>query len=394
MKDKIFIEVECLQKNHEGERICGDVFLSRKVLEENRVVIVLSDGMGHGVKANVLATLTATMAIKFTEEHKEAKRTAEIIMNTLPECSERKMNYATFTIIDIENDGRTTILQYDNPESIVLRSNTILPLEWNCIILDSEQNAGKEIMSCTFMAQKDDRIIFCSDGVTQSGLGSKEFPFGWGTDKLASFAQDVVKHSPEVSSRQLASRILNVANRNDNYQMKDDTSIGVVYFREPRKLLICTGPPYEKEDDSKLAGVVGNFKGKRILMGATTAEIVSRELNLEIQDRFEFQDTELPPITFMDSIDLVTEGILTLAKVEQVLQKYHSNFELGHGPADEVIKLIRDSDDIRIVVGTRVNIAHQDPRLPVELEIRRAVVKRIATLMEQKMLKHVEISYI
>lgn len=211
---------------------------------------------------------------------------------------------------------------------------------------------------------------------------------------MAEYATGIVKQNSELSSRQIASRILNIANRNDNYQMKDDTSVGVVFFRKPRKLLICSGPPYEKEDDIKLASVVREFNGKKVLMGATTADIVSRELNLEIQDKFEFQDTELPPINFMDGIDLVTEGILTLAKVEQLLLRYQPNFEFGRGPADEVLKLIRDSDDILIVVGTRVNIAHQDPHLPVELEIRRAVIKRIATLLEQRMLKHVVIRYI
>ena len=111
MGEDFFVEVDCQQKSFEGQRICGDIFLTSKVIEENRIVIVLSDGMGHGVKASVLATLTATMAVNFTKEHKEPEKTAEIIMKTLPECSERKMNYSTFTIIDVEQSNKVTLLE-------------------------------------------------------------------------------------------------------------------------------------------------------------------------------------------------------------------------------------------------------------------------------------------
>ena len=105
MSGKFYIEVACDQRNYGNERICGDVFISRKVKEENRTIVVLSDGMGHGVKANVLATLTATLAVNFTMEHKAVDKIADIIMNTLPVCSDRHMSYSTFTIVDIEHDG-------------------------------------------------------------------------------------------------------------------------------------------------------------------------------------------------------------------------------------------------------------------------------------------------
>ena len=172
MKDRFFIEVACEQRNFDQERICGDVFISRKVKEENRTIVVLSDGMGHGVKANVLATLTATMAVNFTIEHKAVEKIAEIIMNTLPVCSVRKMSYSTFTIVDIEHPGPINILEFDNPQSIILRNNLPFDPGWKSLILDSETNRGKEIRSCRFEPKKEDRIIFCSDGIAQSGMGT------------------------------------------------------------------------------------------------------------------------------------------------------------------------------------------------------------------------------
>lgn len=394
MTRDFYIEVNSQQRNYDGERICGDVFLYRYIKEEDRVIAVLSDGMGHGVKANVLATLTATMALNFTREHKEVDRIAEIIMNTLPVCSERKISYSTFTIIDIESSGRANILEYDNPSTIVLRGKEIFDPSWKKVTLEKGKNAGKVLRTCTFIPAKEDRIIFCSDGVSQSGMGSEAFPFGWGRDDIASYASSLVNSEASISAVMLSGKIVTMAHKNDAYKARDDISCATIYFREPRKLLICTGPPYEKEKDKELASKVKEYTGKVILCGGTTADIIARELNKTIIDELIFEDPELPPESFIDGIDLVTEGILTLQKVNEILKSYNNSVRLGKGPADKIVKLIMDSDEIHFVIGTRINVAHQDPNLPVDLEIRRTVVKRIARLLEEKWLKKVSFEYI
>ncbi len=394
MNQEFHIEVNCHQKNHEGERICGDVFVSTKIKEENRIICVLSDGMGHGVKANILATLTATMAMNFTREHKDFNTIAEIIMNTLPVCSTRKISYSTFTIIDIDIKGKTSILEYDNPLCTIYREDNEFDPKWEKIILQSEKNLGKELHVCSFYPKKEDRIVFYSDGIAQSGLGSKNFPFGWGVDGITDFILEIVKTSPNISAMKLAEKVVNRAVSNDHYHSKDDTSCGVVYFREPRKMLICTGPPYEEERDKMYGDAVRNFNGKKVLCGATTADIISRELGQPITDSFEFEDPDLPPVSYMDGVDLITEGILTLGKVTEILKNYNNTSRLGKGPADQIVKMLLESDEIHMIIGTRINIAHQDPTLPVELEIRRTVVKRIAKLLEDKFLKEVSTQFI
>ncbi|HBB90539.1 MAG TPA: stage II sporulation protein E [Bacteroidales bacterium] len=388
------IEINCQQKFQDGERICGDVFLSQKIPEEGRTIMVLSDGMGHGVKANMLATLTATMALNFTREHKDVEKIAEIIMNTLPVCSERKISYATFTVLDIEDNGLTRILEFDNPHALIFRGDQMLEPEWNCIIMTSQKNAGREILTCSFRSRKEDRIVLCTDGVVQSGMGYTAYPFGWDREKLADHVHDLIVRDPEISARKLGTRIVNVAVQNDKFKPQDDTSCATVYFREPRKLLICTGPPYEKDKDAELAGMVRDFPGRKILCGATTADIIARELDKKIIDSLEFTDPELPPVSHMEGIDLITEGILTLGKVSVLLEKYQENLQLTKGPADEIIKMILQSDEVHFIIGTRINIAHQDPSLPVELEIRRTVVKRIARILEKKFLLEIRLTFI
>ncbi len=394
VREDFYIEVNSQQRNYDGERISGDVFLYKYIREEERVVAVLSDGMGHGVKANILATLTATMALNFTREHKEVDRIAEIIMNTLPVCSERKISYSTFTIIDIDSSGRANILEYDNPSTIILRGNKELDIQWKKVVLDKGKNSGKVLKTCTFIPQKEDRIIFCSDGVSQSGMGSENFPFGWERENVATYASALVSSESSISAVMLAGKVVTMAHKNDGYKAKDDISCAVIYFREPRKLMICTGPPFEKEKDKELAAKVLGYVGKVILCGGTTADIVARELNRTIVDELIFEDPELPPESFLEGIDLVTEGILTLQKVNEILKTYNNSVKLGKGPADKIVKMLMESDEIHFIIGTRINIAHQDPTLPVELEIRRTVVKRIARLLEEKWLKKVSFEYI
>lgn len=394
MQKDFYIEVNSQQRNHDEERICGDVFLYRYIKEEERVIAVLSDGMGHGVKANILATLTATMALNFTREHKEVDRIAEIIMNTLPVCSERKISYSTFTIIDIESSGKVNILEYDNPPSIILRGNREFDPLWKKVQLEKGKNSGKILRTCTFIAEKEDRIIFCSDGVSQSGMGSESYPFGWERENITSYSASLVTSEPLISAITLAGKIVTMAHKNDSYKAKDDISCAIIYFREPRKLMICTGPPYEKDKDRELASKVNGYEGKVILCGGTTADIVARELNRKIVDELIFEDPELPPESFMEGIDLVTEGILTLQKVNEILKTYNNSVRLGKGPADKIVKMLMESDEIHFIIGTRINIAHQDPNLPVDLEIRRTVVKRIARLLEEKWLKKVSFEYI
>lgn len=393
-ENNFFLDVECRQRNHVGELICGDVFLSQKIKEDGRTIAVLSDGMGSGVKANVLATLTASMAMNFTVDHREVKRTAEIIMDTLPVCSVRKVSYSTFTIIDIEEDGLTTIIEYDNPLALIMRGLHVFDPAWEEIVLENGQNKGKVLKTCSFMAQKEDRIFFWSDGIVQSGMGTKRLPFGFGRDALVEYVEKLIKNTPYAASGKLAQKVVNVAVMNDGGYPVDDTSCGVIYFREPRKLLLASGPPFDLKNDNEYALKVQRFKGKKVISGGTTAELVVRELGLKFDSDEMSSDPDLPPLSHVEGIDLVTEGILTLSKVVKLLEHYDAEVGLGRGPADQFAKLLLESDQIHILNGTNINVAHQDPTFPIELEIRRTVIRSIAAQLEKKFLKDVEIEYL
>jgi serine/threonine protein phosphatase PrpC len=389
-------EVGHFQINHEGEKICGDVFLSQRIPEENRVLCVLSDGMGHGVRANVLATLTATISLNFSMEHKDANALAGIIMKALPVCSERKISYATYTIIDIANEtDLVSILEFDNPQTLILRGNRIYQPEWMHVKYKGHDKDKRvvDLRKCTFAPQLEDRIVFCSDGVTQSGLG-KGMPMGWGRNNMIQFVREIIEATPGIAATELAERVVRHAAANDLYTPKDDLTCGVVYFRKARKTLLCTGPPFNPAKDGEFASILQNFDGKIIISGATTTDIISRELKRTVTNEAR-TDLSLPPSSKMEGVDLVTEGVLTLSKVTHLLNtiNLNTNIQFGKGPADRICTMLLDTDEIYILVGVKINEDHHDPNLPVEIEMRKHLIQRLSKVLSDKFMKVVTIKY-
>ena len=388
-----FIEVDYCQRNKAGNIVCGDSFISHKFKEEGRVISVLSDGLGSGIKASVLSTITASMLLNFSMMNEDVMDSAASVLKTLPKDAVRKISYSTFCVCDIDCFGNVRIAEYETPSFYLLRNSKFVDVPKKKIPVERDDLDNTALWISEFTMQKEDRIIFFSDGVSQSGMGARTMPFGW-EDGAKEFISQAVAASPDISAKDLSRRIVMKAEQNDAAVLKDDTSCCVIYMRKPRNLLVCTGPPYDEKNDNYLSNHVCGFPGRKIICGGTTAQIISRETGRPISIDMVPADRDLPPVSSMEGIDLITEGILTLSKVERLLAGEDADPDRREGPADRLLRLLADSDKITFLVGTRINIAHQDPTLPVELEIRRNVVKKIKHLLETKWLKDVDITYI
>ncbi|MDD4747762.1 MAG: SpoIIE family protein phosphatase [Salinivirgaceae bacterium] len=384
---KMFIDIDYGFTPKFGQIVCGDVFLSEKIKNENRLIAVLSDGLGSGIKANILANMTATMALNFTINDQPIERSAASIRDTLPVDPQRKIAFASFTIVDTEFDGQTRIIEYGNPQFLVFRKDKLLTI-------DHQFLADGEVSITEFQTQIEDRIVLFSDGVSQSGIGRKDMPFGWETDQMGGVISQIIEKDSGISAYELRKRIIGQSILNDIGKPSDDITCAVLYFRNPRKLLVCTGPPYSKNKDEEMAATIRDFEGRTVLCGGTTALIVAREWGEEIEVDMKHFTSDIPPISYIKGVSLVTEGILTLCKAAELLK--HGNYEDvdRHDPARLVIQELLSHDHIDFLVGTKINEAHQDPSLPVELEIRRNVIKKIAYLLEKKYLKEATLKYI
>lgn len=374
------------------------MFLSQKNPADGRVITTLSDGLGSGVKAGVLATLTATMATKFIANDIPIRRAAEIIMNTLPVCKQRGISYATFTLVDIAPNSTVRIMEYDNPPYILVRQETVVePIKDITPIERKNKKTAPQkesfLQYSKYEARPGDRLIFFSDGVTQSGMGTPCFPFGWGSNNVQEFILDKIRCYKDISARDLARSVVQEASMYDGYTPRDDITCGVVYFRNPRDMLVMTGPPVHPENDSEIARIFSLFDGHKVICGGTTANILSRELNRPIKVSLKDFDPKVPPSSSMEGADMVTEGIITMGAVSEILENDANLVGLKTNAATKMVELFLNCDRIWFVVGTKINEAHQDPNMPVELEIRRNVVKKIASLLQDKYLKEVNIQY-
>ncbi|WP_319562741.1 SpoIIE family protein phosphatase [Marispirochaeta sp.] len=390
-----FIEVDYYQFFKHRNKIGGDVFLLSRREEDGRIICVLSDGLGSGVKANVLANLTATMAEKYVAEKLDVRRAAEIIMRTLPVCRERKISYATFSIIDVQADGKAEIVEYDNPRFLFYRGNSEIRPDRRVIELPRRFEHKEELLYYTSVELKvQDRLVFFSDGVTQSGMGSRGYPLGLRLDGVRGFTRSRISVEPSVSARELAKKISVNSQLLDGYAPKDDITCGVIYFRNPREAMIATGPPMDPSRDTLLGKRLELFQGKKIICGGTTAKLAARELSREVHVDLKSRDRKIPPCAAMKGVDLVTEGMLTLTETARLLESGEFTDSAFDNAAVRLCRLLVDSDKVHFLVGTRINEAHQDPDMPVEIGIRRTLVKRICEILEKQYLKATSVEFI
>ncbi len=392
MTGERFIDVDFCQQAKQGQVVSGDVFLSRKIKGEGRVIAVLSDGLGSGVKASVLANLTATMALRYTSAFVDVRQSAKTIMDTLPICEQRKISYSTFTIVDLDEDGKTRVIEHGNPPLVLLRGLQPQPLERMTVTLETWKD--RVIRYSEFDTQLGDRIVYFSDGVSQSGLGRAGMPLGWGQERVVDFLCGQVLQENEISSQSLSRKLVAEAVTNDSRVAKDDITCGVVYYRHPRRLLVVTGPPFCKERDAELAENVRSFNGRKAICGGTTANIVSRLLHRPVTMSLARLDPEVPPASAMEGMDLITEGTVTLAKVAEMLERGSGIEANRKNAARDLVTLMLESDIVQFIVGTRINEAHQDPNVPVELDLRRNIVRKIAELLETRYLKECQLQFV
>lgn len=387
----MFIDIDCTQEKKYNQNAYGDYFTSRRYPDSGRLIAVLSDGLGSGVKANILSCMTSTMLLKFMEAQRNIEHACETVLNSLPVCQVRKISYSTFSAIDCDEDGKAKIVEEGNPEFVWLRGNEVM--EPVATIISSKTHSNRHMKIYDIKLELGDRLIFCSDGVTQAGLGGGKLKLGLRRSGLIDFLKEKLTQMPEISSRELSKKIVKYAQSIETDKLaKDDISALVIYYRKPREVLVFTGPPYHQKKDGEYAQAFKNFNGKKAICGGTTANLISRELKSEIITGSPLSAGKLPPTSSMQGVDLITEGILTLTLANEYLEDSSKIDEKN--AATKLIDFFLNSDYIHFMVGAGLNQAHYDPNLPVEIEIRKNIIKKLAHVLEEKYLKKVEVQFV
>ena len=340
----ITVDVTYKSLNKYSEILCGDTVELLKT--EDSDVMILADGMGSGVKANILSTLTA-------------KILGTMFLNgaTLEEC-----------VIKIPRNTR--------------------------VVQD------KEINEFRFTVKKGDALILLSDGTIHAGVG-KSMTFGWPWKDIAEFVVRQREHA--ISSIRLAAAVCEECDKLYEGKPGDDTTVAVMQIIDRRPVHLMTGPPVDRDDDERIISeFMKDETASRIVSGGTSATILSRELGRPLKVSMDYTDPEIPPIAYMDGIELVTEGVLTLSRVVDILNRFVEKKDLSYDFFKELDKnngasmlakiLIEDCTELNLYVGKAINSAYQNPGLPFDLGIRQNLVRQLKTAVE-KMGKRVTVTY-
>lgn len=312
MKDKIHVDAWNSSLNKKNEELCGDNVVSK--INDESFIMVLADGLGSGVKANILSTLTSTIISEMIFEGASLSETVETVAKTLPVCQERGVAYSTFTVIQIFYNGYAKLIEFDNPLAIFIRDGKIMEIK-----RQEKIYSQKKIYEASFAVLPNDYITFFSDGIIHAGVG-QTLNFGWQHDEVSQFLQDFTSNKD--SAKEIV-RIL-LANVNYLYDGKpgDDSTVACIKMLEAKETIVMVGPPSHKEDDEKVVSKLLSASGLKICCGGTTSTIVARYLNkpIETDPLIDFT-SDVPPKGYIEGIDLVTEGVLTLQKVNRYLGK-------------------------------------------------------------------------
>ena len=388
----VSIDVAWRSLNKYQEELCGDKVEILKTGDSD--IVILADGMGSGVKANILATLTSKILGTMLREGAAIESCVETIARTLPVCKVRKVAYATFSILQIFHSGQAYLAEFDNPSCVFIRDGKILDYPYKVREIE-----GKKIHEYRFQVKKNDCFVLMSDGVIYAGAGSILNMQGWTWEAMAEYTLKCTKKT--LSASRLAVLLSQACDELYEERPGDDTTIAVARVIERRIVNIFTGPPKDKADDDRLMHEFMRSEGKKVVSGGTSSNIAARFVGKEIITRPDSADPDVPPAAEIEGIDLVTEGVLTLGKCLKLLKKYANGefdeeffdeLDADNGASRLAKLLIEECTELNLFVGTSVNKAHKNSELSFDLSMRMNLVEQLIRIMKQ-MGKHVSAKY-
>ena len=376
--------------NHYGEQLCGDHV---DVVEqgENSMVIVLADGLGSGVKASILSTLTSKIISTMMAEGLGLEDCVSTIAATLPVCSVRGVAYSTFSILHLIDNETAEIIQYDNPMAILIRD------EANYDYPKTEMTiGGKKIYKSVIKLQEGDIFILMSDGCPHAGIGTA-YNFGWKREDIITYME--AQAPAGYTAKTLSTILVDECDRLYDHKPGDDTTACVVRIRKRVPMNLLFGPPSNRDDNDRMMSLFFSKEGKHIVCGGTTSTIAAKYLHKPLKTTLKFEASDVPPIAEIEGVDLVTEGVITVNKVLEYAQDYlqdnesYEQWAFKNDGASQISRLLfEEATDINFYVGRAINPAHQNPDLPITFSIKMNLVKDLSECLK-KMGKRIKVSY-
>lgn len=383
-------DVGYISVNKYGEQLCGD-HVETIEQDDNALVMVLADGLGSGVKASILSTLTSKILSTMMANSMSIEDCVSTVAATLPVCEKRKVAYSTFTVIRVSDSSQAEIIQYDNPHVILLRNGK--NYDYDKTIMEI---GGKTLYKSLIDLQLNDVLISMSDGAIYAGVG-KKLNFGWQRDNIITYIEQLYEDT--LSAKNISTILLDECNRLYGGEPGDDTTFSTIKIRQRQPMNLMIGPPSDPKDLNKMLSLFFSKEGKHIVCGGTTSTLAAQFLGKEVKSVLDYIDPEIPPIAKVDGIDLVTEGVITINRVLTYAQsylkdnEYYCEWSFKQDGASQIARMLFEgATDINFYVGKAINPAHQNPNLPINFSIKMRLVDELAQCLKA-MGKRVNLSY-
>ena len=383
MIESLYADIGYQSLTKHGQIVCGD-HIEKIQRPDGSVVLVLADGLGSGVKACILSTLTSTIISRMVAADLAIPYCVRAIAEALPVCSVRKLAYSTFTIISISPTGKALIVQYDNPGIALIRNGEEVPISFTRRNIDE-----KMIESAAIQLQKGDVLLAFTDGAENAGVApGMSYAYKWGRDNIIRYMEPMCAGG--YSAKTLNTMLLNECFERYEGMPGDDTTALTVYMRTREQVNLLVGPPANVEDNEKMMSLFFSKGGKHIVCGGTTSRIASEYLGKPLVTSTEFSDDDIPPTGSIEGVDLVTEGILTINRVLDYARDYLEDNETysrwcykRDGASLLARMLFEEATDINFFVGRAVNPAHQAPEMAISFDIKMRLVRDLADCLKQ-----------
>ncbi len=376
--------------NHVGEQLCGD-HVEIIDTDEDSTVIVLADGLGSGVKASILSTLTAKIISTMISAGLPLEDCVATIAATLPVCSVRNVAYSTFTLLHIIKNRTAEIVQYDNPSVLLIRNGAVVDYPKNEMHI-----GGKKITKSVVHLEEEDIIVGMSDGCPHAGIGNS-YNFGWKLDEIGRFMADI--SFAGYTAKTLSTLLVDECNKLYGGKPGDDATAVVVKVRKREPVNLLFGPPSNRDECNRMMALFFSKEGKHIVCGGTTASIAAKYLGKPVRASLNFDASDVPPTAEIEGVDLVTEGVITVNKVVEYARDYlkdnqsYDKWGYKHDGASRICRLLfEEATDINFYVGRAVNPAHQNPDLPINFNIKMNLVEELSKCLCD-MGKRIKVSY-
>ncbi len=375
------LEMAYSSLNHVGEELCGD-HVETRYSPEGKVTMVLADGLGSGVQASILSTLTSNMLSSLLSGGVSLDEAVESIIKTLPLAKNRgNVAYSTFTILEVLPDYTFHLANYDNPTPVYISGGSVIPLGYN-----ERTIFGKKIALASGKLEENDTIIMMSDGVLHAGIG-ETLNFGWSEGEIASYMGAL--YDPSISSKNLATLLTDHCDTLYNGRPGDDTTSAVLRRRKRVHAHYMVGPATSKDDDKKMMDLFFSPADRYIVSGGSSAHVVVNYLHKEIGTELDYVDPSIPPISYIEGVDLVTEGVITLNRLVSMGKDYlgankgYFDWSYKQDGVSLLSKMLfEEATDIDFYVGCAVNPAHQDPSYHIDITIKLKLVDELAKLFK------------